>query len=236
MHNHHPSHRLHALILFVLVVSLACQLPRLPALPLRIPALTGTGTPNSSGSLLFEDDFSDRSTGWERQVIPEGRMDYDSGGYRMLINGEQANFWSTPQKDWADVRLEVDEGKLGGPDANRVGLICRYSGSNFYFFMITHDGFYGIGLFSGDEASSGGRMELIGQTELQTTPKINKGTAVNHLRADCVGSTLTFYVNGEQIAQVQDTRLTSGDVGLLGGSFDEPGVDVIFDNFVVLQP
>ena len=122
-----------------------------------------------------------------------------------------------------------------GPDANRVGLICRYSGSSFYFFMITHDGFYGIGLFSGDEAS-GGQMNLIGQTELQSSPKINRGTAVNHLRADCVGSTLTFYVNGMQIAQVQDTRLTRGDVGLLGGSFDEPGVDVIFDNFVVMQP
>jgi hypothetical protein len=76
-------------------------------------------------------------------------MDYDSGGFRIAVNGEQANFWSTPGKDLADVRIEVDEGKLGGPDENRVGLICRSSGSAFYFFVVTHDGFYGIGLFSG---------------------------------------------------------------------------------------
>jgi hypothetical protein len=112
-------------------------------------------------------------------------MDYDSGGYRILVSAEQANFWSTPRKDLADVRLEVDEGKLGGPDENRVGLICRYSGNNFYFFIITHDGYYGIGMFSGDQ-ETGGRMDLIGQTEMIASPQINTGTNVNHLRADPV--------------------------------------------------
>jgi hypothetical protein len=47
---------------------------------------------------------------------------------------------------------------------------------------------------------------------------------------------VSLYVNGEQLAQVQDARLTHGDVGLLAGSFDDPGVDVIFDNFVAIQP
>ena len=234
MHKHSTS----ALFLIViLLASLACQLPSLPfSLPVQLPALPQKSeTPASPGALLFEDHFSDRSTGWAREAAPEGRMDYDSGGYRILVSAEQANFWSTPRKDLADVRLEVDEGKLGGPDENRVGLICRYSGNNFYFFIITHDGYYGIGMFSGDQ-ETGGRMDLIGQTEMIASPQINTGTNVNHLRADCSGSTLTLYVNGEQVAQVQDTRLTHGDIGLLAGSFSEPGVDIIFDNFVALQP
>jgi hypothetical protein len=162
-------------------------------------------------------------------------MDYDSGSFRIAVNGEQANFWSTPGKDLADVRIEVDEGKLGGPDENRVGLICRSSGSAFYFFVVTHDGFYGIGLFSGD-GTTNGKMELIGEAEMQFSPLINRGTNVNHLRADCSGETLSLYVNGEQLAQVQDARLTHGDVGLIAGSFDQPGVDIIFDNFVAIQP
>lgn len=233
-------HKHRSLFIFAaipLLVLLACQLPAMPgldALPFR-PAPAATATAPASGSLLFEDNFLDRTSGWDRQGANEGLMDYDSGGFRMLVNSSQANFWSTPHKDVADVRVEVDEGKLGGPDENRVGLICRYSGSSFYFFMITHDGYYGIGLFSGDQAS-GGQMELIGQEEMQASPVINRGTNVNHLRADCIGDTLSLYVNGEQVAQVQDARLSHGDVGLLAGTFSQPGADIIFDNFVLIQP
>jgi hypothetical protein len=157
-------------------------------------------------------------------------MDYDGGGYRMLVNSLQTNFWSTPDKNFSDVRIEVDSGKLGGPDENRIGLICRFNGSDYYFFLISSDGFYGIGVFFG------GKGMLLGQSEMQANPNINVGLAVNHLRADCIGSTLTFYVNGFQVAQAQDTILSSGDIGLLAGTFSTPGVDVVFDNFVVLQP
>lgn len=157
-------------------------------------------------------------------------MDYDGGGYRLLVNSPNTNFWSTPHKDFADVRLEVDTGKLGGPDENRIGLICRYTGSDYYFFMVSSDGFYGVGLFSG------GQAVLLGQNEMQSSDKIKTGLAVNHLRGDCSGDTLKLFVNGFELASVQDGTLKSGDVGLLAGTFSQQGVDVIFDNFVVLKP
>ena len=157
-------------------------------------------------------------------------MDYDSGGYRILVNALQVNFWSTPHKNLSEVRMEVDAGKLAGPDENRIGLICRYTGSDYYFFMVTSDGYYAIGKFVN------GQMTQFGQTEMQYSEHIRKGLAVNHLRGDCVGNTLTLYVNGFQIAQAQDSALTSGDVGLMAGTFTQPGVDIVFDNFVALKP
>lgn len=218
----HPSLRF---LLFVfLLTSLACQLPTRAATP------QATSTPIASGALIFEDDFSDPSTGWDRQAAAGGMMDYSSGAYRMLVSAAQINFWSTAKKDLTDVRIEVDEGKLGGPDENRVGLICRYSGGDYYFFIVTHDGFYGIGIFKDGETA------LLGQSEMQTHAIINRGTNINHLRADCVGDALTFYVNGERVAKVHDSTLTHGDVGLLTGAFSRPGVDMIFDNFVAIQP
>lgn len=220
-----PTHQpLRFLFLVFLLTSLACQLPTQTAAPQPLP------TRAASGALIFEDDFSDPSTGWDRQAAAQGMMDYSSGAYRMLVSAAQTNFWSTAKKDLADVRLEVDEGKLGGPDENRVGLICRYSGGDYYFFIVTHDGFYGIGMFKDGETT------LLGQSEMQTHAIINRGTNINHLRADCVGDALTFYVNGEQVAAVHDSTLTHGDVGLLTGTFSQPGVDMIFDNFVVIQP
>jgi hypothetical protein len=163
-------------------------------------------------------------------MTAEGTIDYDGGGYRLLVNSLNTNFWSTPHKNFTDVRLEVDAGKLGGPDENRIGLICRYTGTDYYFFIVTSDGFYGIGLFSGGQAA------LLGQSEMQASNNIKTGLAVNHIRADCLGNTLTFYINGLQVASVQDATLASGDVGLLAGTFSQPGADVIFDNFVVLKP
>jgi hypothetical protein len=65
---------------------------------------------------------------------------------------------------------------------------------------------------------------------------IRTGMAVNHLRADCVGTTLTFFINGFPVAQVNDPVLASGDVGLLAGAFEEGGADIVFDKFIVMQP
>ena len=157
-------------------------------------------------------------------------MDYDGGGYRMLVNALQANFWSTPHKDFADVRIEVDAGKLVGPDENRIGLICRSDGKSYYFFIISSDGYYGMGIFRN------GKTALLGLSEMGQSDKIRKGTAVNHLRADCNHDELAFYVNGSQLADIHDPTLQHGDVGLLAGSFSKPGVDIVFDNFVVLEP
>ena len=202
--------------------ALACAtLPSTPAAPNQVMA---------SGSVLFQDDFAKAVTGWDRLMTAEGIMDYDAGGYRILVNSLETNFWSTPHKDFSDVRIEVDSGKIGGPDENRIGVVCRFTGSDYYFFLISSDGFYAIGVYRA------GQAVLLGQNEMRADSNIKTGLAVNHLRADCMGNTLTFYVNGFQLAQVQDSTLASGDIGLLAGTFAQPGVDVVFDNFVVLQP
>ena len=217
-----PMNRLLTLLTSLIVLSLACSTTATPPAPQDLNA--------PSGSVLFQDDFSQPVTGWDRFMASQGTIDYDAGGYRLLVNSPETNFWSTPHKNFADARLEVDAGKLGGPDENRIGLICRYTGADYYFFMITSDGFYGIGIFSGEKAV------LLGDGELQSNSNIKTGLAVNHLRADCVGEKLTFYVNGFEIASAQDATLKTGDVGLLAGTFAQPGVDVVFDNFVVLKP
>ena len=183
-----------------------------------------------AGAVLFQDDFSSPNSGWDHLLTAEGIMDYDGGGYRILVNALQTNFWSTPHKDYANVRIEVEVGKLAGPDENRLGLICRYSGADYYFFIISSDGYYGLGIFTG------GQIKLLGQEQMLFNENIHRGVTVNRLRADCIGNTLTFFVNGFQVAQIQDSTLASGDVGLLVGAFSQPGVDIIFDNFAASNP
>lgn len=215
-----PRQLYYGLIPFIALIIFACGLPAIPASVSAVP----------SGTTLFKDDFSSPASGWDHTKYTQGIMDYDGGGYRILVNTLQANFWSTPHKDFSDVRVEVDAGKLAGPDENRIGLICRSDGKAYYFFIISSDGYYGLGIFMNGQAA------LLGQSEMQASLKINTGMAINHLRADCNGDDLTFYVNGTKLADIHDPTLQHGDVGLLAGSFNQPGVDIVFDNFVVIKP
>lgn len=203
---------------FIFLLSSCASAPASPPTPLA-----------PSGTILFQDEFEDRATGWDRLANDGGIMDYDVGGYRMLVKQAGLNFWSTPGKDFRDVRIEADVKKLNGPDENRMGLMCRYHGGNYYFFIISNDGYYAVGKFINGQAT------LLGQEEMQSTTFIQPNV-VNHLRADCVGNALTFYVNNKLVADAQDADLQSGDIGVLAGAFTQPGVDVLFDHFVVTQP
>jgi hypothetical protein len=206
-----------SLLLFTLLLS-SCSSPAVPTLP-----------PANSGDILYQEEFEDNKTGWDRIANDNGIMDYDSGGYRMLVQNAGYNLWSTPEKNYTDARVEVDVFRLDGPSENRMGLMCRYQNGDYYFFIISNDGFYAIGKFIGAQTV------LLGQTEMRATEFIQKD-AVNHLRADCIGNKLTFYINYNEVASVEDSDFPNGDVGLLTGAFSEPGVDVLYDHFMVIQP
>ncbi len=208
------------IILLASMLLVGCSLPAVIAPTSRPP----------SGTILFKDDFSSPVSGWNHTKYAEGIMDYDGGGYRMLVNASDLNFWSSPQRDFTDVRVEVDAGKLGGPDENRIGLVCRSNGTDYYFLIISSDGYYGLGLFKGGVAT------LLDQEQMVLSTAIRRGMAINHLRLDCSGDAIGGFVNGFELGQVHDATLKHGDVGLLAGTFKQPGADIIFDNFVVFAP
>lgn len=187
--------------------------------------------PEKSGSLLFQDAFSDPSSGWDRVRQAEGLTDYDNGAYRIYIDDTHADYWANPGLTFTDVNLEVEAKKIGGPDNNNYGLLCRYQNrNNFYFFIVSSDGYYGIGKVEN------GTQRLIHPDQMHPSWAIRKGSGANHLRAVCEGSRLALWVNGELVAETRDTNFASGDIGLIAGSFDQPGVDIVFDQLVVRIP
>ncbi|HJW90096.1 MAG TPA: hypothetical protein VJ436_05610 [Anaerolineales bacterium] len=208
------------------LLGLACQAVSLPAIS---PALSMKAAP---GSLLFQDDFSDPASGWDRQILPgSGVVDYYDGALRILVSSVDEMLWSGPGLEFSDVRIEVQASRLSGPEDNLFGIVCRATDrENFYFLAISSDGYYGIGKVKE------GVQSLIANLEMPPHDAIIQGEASNHLRADCSGSHLRLMVNGAEIAAVEDPEFTSGQVGLLAGSFSPPGVDIRFDNFMVLQP
>ncbi len=220
------TYRLLAFLMVLILPILACSTIS--------PSQNGsqaTNPPQTQNTVLFQDDFSDSSSGWDQIRESQGVTDYENGQYRIQVLTENTDVWANPGLNFTDVRVEADATKAGGPDDNDFGLICRYQDTNnFYFFIISSDGYGGIGKVKD------GEQILIGHTDMPPSDAINQGAATNHIRADCVGSTLTLYANGTQIDQQTDSDYPTGDVGLLAGTYTETGTDILFDNFVVLKP
>lgn len=204
--------------------------------PASIPSTVGTTeslvTPAPQLSSTFEDDFSDPSSGWEPGSHVSSRTGYDAGGYRFFIDQADTMDWATPGLDFTDVRLEVAADKIAGADDNLFGVLCRYvDENNFYLLGISSDGYYNIGKYQQ------GKYRVIGQEEGQGfNQAIHQGKTRNHMRAECIGTTLTLYVNDTNVASVNDADFSSGDIGLAAAALDIPGTDILFDNFSAQIP
>jgi hypothetical protein len=200
------------------LAALACQLLSLASL-------------NQPGSVLFQDDFSDATSGWKQVRLAEGEAVYQSGAFRITVTAPNTYLWSTPGLSFTDTRIEVVALKAGGTENNVFGVICRYQEDmQFYAFLISSDGYYGIAKYQA------GQLRMLGTQGMPPADAIQQGNAANHLRADCTANVLAFYVNGVQVAAYQDDDFSSGGAGLIAGAIDTPSTDIIFDNFSVQKP
>lgn len=208
--------KLLAVFAALMLAVVACELPF---------GLAGCGN-------LFEDAFSDSESGWDRSSFDGGLTDYEGGSYRILVTETNYSAWANPGCDFSDVSVEVDAVKIGGDDDNEIGIICRHANiDNYYVATISSDGFYGF-----LKRTDGDSLALLNMENMLPSDGINRGDASNHIRLDCVGSTLTLYVNGEFVGETMDSSISTGDVGLYAGTFSVPGTDILFDNFVVREP
>lgn len=204
--------------------------------PTFIPVPSATALPTAettqASSVIYFDDFSDPNSGWDRVNESDFYTDYYQGAYRIIEYSDMADSWANPGDSlFGDVSIEVDATKNAGPDDNDFGVICRYQSVDaFYYAVISSDGYYGITKVTSEDS------QLLGHDELLPSEAINLGASLNHIRFDCIGNQLILYANGIVLDQQTDSEYTYGNVGLIAGTYDIPGADILFDNFTVSQP
>ena len=196
------------------------------------PIINGTSTqPADSNNILFEDDFSNPNSGWDRPNSDDVITDYEGGQYHIQINRPDFFVFTNPYRTFNDVRVEVKAGLVSGNTDNNFGVICRFVDSNdFYAGLISSDGFYGI------FKVKGGEYNLLGMESMGSSAVIKGGSEINLIRLDCIGNNIELFVNGVQIDMRQDTEFTAGDVGLIAGAYRNAGTHIAFDNFIVYKP
>jgi len=184
-----------------------------------------------SGTILFSDDFSTTENGWKTWNQDNSYVMFQAGGLHFFNNQSNYDFWSKPGYKFSDVKIQADAIKIGGPDNNSFGVICRMVDDlNFYAFIMSSDGYAGIlKVFEG-------KYELLNGDTMEFSSAIFKGDSLNKITAECHGNDLSLAINGKNALLAEDSDFLSGDIGFIVGTFDEPGVEVLFDNLSVIQP
>ncbi len=184
------------------------------------------------GAIVYMDDFSNPKSGWPSWNDPRGSsIEYQAAGLRIQVAEPQTDLFARPGKKFDNSRIEVDTVKIGGPDNNHFGILCRYQDlKNYYALLVTSDGYNGI-----VKVKDGNFAMLSGET-LEYNQAIRQGQSQNHLRADCTDQSLSLWVNGQKSLEANDPDFATGEVGLTAGSYATGGVDLYFDNLIVTLP
>jgi S1-C subfamily serine protease len=182
----------------------------------------------TGGIVIYEDDFSDESTGWPKNSNSDGSYFYDESRYYIQV--KSANYFQPiySGEQLSDVILRINAQVEQTSETGDFGVICRYDNNDsLYIFEITQDGYYGI-------------FKMINGEWYPLIDYIYSDMMVNLKNASfyaaCIGNTLTFAVNGKLLGEVTDESLQDGDYGFFAGTFDNGGNTVSFDNIVVTRP
>ncbi|GAB4498674.1 MAG: hypothetical protein OHK0052_12390 [Anaerolineales bacterium] len=200
-------------------VQAAAQPANVP--PADIPSPT-------SGTTLFSDAFTPGQSDWSTTTNENGGRTYKDGQYQIEVLRDNYYLWSSYDFGYdGDMIVEVAARVAKSTGESDYGILCRYQDKdNFYAFEISEDGYYTIW-----EAVAGEYYTLLDWT--YSGMDFGDWTKIT---ASCVGNQLILAVNGTPVAQVTDDSHTYGNIGLIAGTWDEPGLVVAFDNLIVYEP
>jgi hypothetical protein len=199
------------------------------------PTITPTPIPVSTpfSRVLIQDKFTNSKSGWDQANDADYTIQYiKGGGYRIFVNAQDGGEATWLSKNYKDVNIEADVKYVAGPDDGLLGVTCRVKEKvGFYSFEFSPAGYYSIEKYINN--SNGSKPEILAEGTLD--PNTIQPESTNHLRGDCIGQTLTLYLNNQPLLQVTDSTFSSGGVGLIAqtGESGEAGVDVLFNNFLV---
>jgi hypothetical protein len=200
----------------------------------------------TSNSLIFRDDFSDQTQGWESSSDQGGLSHYNAGTYVVRAEPVQGGGAQTasPRKASrlypvasSNLQIEVDGRPIRGSMQDAAyGVFCRgddQAQGSAYTFVIGSD-YVAI-----DKFTRGAFEELTSDPMPAVSPN---GTG---MKAECWSNegqrsvNLVFYVNGQIVSHHTDSNdpLPTGTVGLVvqTGAEAKEAIEVEFDNFVVRQ-
>jgi hypothetical protein len=209
------------------------------------PAVTPTTTPQPT--LLYSDDFQDPGSGWYVGENDNSVAAYVNGEYQIRLKRPDWYQGATAGVRCSDCAIEADVRFVSPSGEGSGGIMFGITDDwDSYLFRIGGAGAYSLykktsvvtsaglsGAMGADEARLAATewVELVPWTR---TSDLNPMGQWNRLRVVRVGSSITLYVNGQPLDQVQDGTFTGNlRVGLTASSYDTQSMDVRFERYRV---
>ncbi len=226
-----------ALLAFVLFPASACQImdPVIRRTTTPVPEWVSSPREYTTPVSLF-DDFSDPTSGWEIGDYSVGSVGYAEGEYFVRVEDKDVFTWGQQFEYFGDVTIEVTARQASGPENNNTGygVMCRVNYDaevgelEGYAFLVSADGYYVITRYV-----SGNSSNLDGWN---VSNAVRQGSGSNQLQVICEGERLLFYLNGVRVAETWDDSFSSGDVALIGTTYESGAAEFRFDNFSLSTP
>jgi hypothetical protein len=228
---------------FVLAVTclalagMACSaLSSTPSLANPSSTSSGGNTSGGAGKVLFQDDFSDSTSGWGTGTDANKSVAYSNNTLEFKVFKANDFVYSTPSDtDYQDVHIEVTVAPNISDKNTAFGILCdqQVTSEAFYYGAVTPAGQYAIA----KAAVAKDDVFLTNNNNWATSNSIPVNASSYTVGMDCGSDgTLTLYVNGKQIDSVTDTTYTKGHVGLFAWSDKNANAtDVNFSNYVAIS-
>lgn len=217
----------------------ATLVPSPTAVPTAAATLRPTRIPDEDLTLYqthFEEN--DRSLAdWQTFAYAPAAQALQSDGYRTYVTASYIHYYVNNADANINLRLySIYTPDLGTPDVelslrttllpmSYVGLVCRYNPAGWYQFMYEPGGWAILRVMVDDAGAY--HFQRLSSAEYGWGP-----SAYNtDLRAECKGSRLTLYVDGEEKASLLDDTFATGQVGVLAWGFLNTGEIGLIDSF-----
>jgi hypothetical protein len=174
-------------------------------------------TPTATPYIIFFDPLTSPKYEWPN----DSHCSFASDGYHVI--GDYSCY--APTGDVDDGAISVDVKQISGADNHFYGLaIRRVSAGNRFDFVITSNGDWKFDKFVNDQ-----RTDVLPYVPNQA---IHTGlNATNTLKVVAHSTNFTFFVNGVQVGQADDTTYSTGLTGVVGNVSSE----FVFTNFSVAK-
>jgi len=187
--------------------------------------------------LLFEEDFESNRSGWytgeDSDEFGESASNVEDGVYQLYMNAnsDDGNFlWVEPEYvEFDDFYYSAEVGEFETNGEFFYGIVFRSTPEgDAYMFEIDNDAFMVFATYADDEW-----VTLVDYTE---TDVINRN-GPNQLAVETTGPLLTFIINDEEVATIEDDTIGSGTIGLVLELFEaDTEMYIEFENTVVTVP
>lgn len=178
---------------------------------------------------LFASEFRRDDGEWSPEIDEDVDHYYQSRQLHLLVDRDNwLTISNSASASAADFLAEVDATQTAGPEVNEFGIAFRVvDANNFYAFFVSGNGYWNLSKFEGGE--------WVTLSDWSVSEAIAASGEANRLGVLADGEDITLLINGEQVGTVTDASFAEGGIALLVGTFDDPGVDVAFDNFALWE-